>query len=315
MRRTAGIIIIIAVVAIAIVLAVKPRQERITPLQAASSNAHDANYLGMIARNMVSGGPDKDGIPAIDNPTYVTAGEADTFLTAQDNVFGVVIDGAARAYPQKILYWHEVVNEEVNRKAFSITYCPLTGSVIGYAGKNLGVSGKLYNSNLVLYDRATGSEIPQMLGIAVNGPEAGAAFERFPVTVTTWAQWKREHPNTMVLSENTGFRRDYDRNPYPGYDALLRVWFPVAAESTLFPSKKWVTGIEHNNEYLAVPKEEFTRVGTATAMLGGEEIIITYNTSLGAIVAQASNGSRVLSFDAHWFAWYAYHPDTRVFGG
>lgn len=309
-------IILIAGVVLLLVLLVlfaKPRQEQITPAQAAASSPHDPAYLAMIAQNMVSGGPDKDGIPAIDAPVFVRAAEADAFVKPGDTVFGVVVDGVAKAYPQNILYWHEVVNDEINGQRFSVTYCPLTEAVIGYEGRDLGVSGKLYNSNLVLYDRATDSEIPQMLGTAVDGPLKGETLDRFPVTVTTWTQWKAAHPDTLVLSRETGHDRDYDRNPYPGYDTLLSIWFPVAATSDRFPSKKIVTGIELNGGFLAVPKEEFKAIGSAETELGGQTITFTYHHGLDTITAAADDGTDVLAFDSYWFAWYAFHPDTDVF--
>lgn len=311
--RKALIVIAVIVIALLVFLAMKPRQEQVSPEAAASFSARDTDYLEMIDNNMVTGGPPKDGIPAIDAPVYVSAEEADAFVKPWEKVFGIAVDGVAKAYPQSIMYWHEVVNDEINEEKFSITYCPLTGTVLGYDDADLGVSGKLYNNNLVLYDRATDSEIPQILGTAVNGPISGQTLERFPITVTSWQQWKTAHPDTLVLSRETGFDRDYDRNPYPGYDDLLRVWFPVAAESDQFSSKKWVTGFELNGAFLAVPKEEFKDVGSATASLGGEDIIITYDTDVDTITASTADGQEVLSFDVYWFAWYAYHPNTRVF--
>lgn len=311
MKLLSAITILVLVAVVSVVFLFKPQQESISALQASTASTDDEQYLGMINQNMVSGGPPKDGIPAIDEPAYLSADNAG--LEPSDEVFGVVVGGQALAYPQKIMYWHEVVNDEINGKKFSLTYCPLTGTVIGYWNENLGVSGKLYNNNLVLYDRRTNSEIPQMLGTAVNGPRKGQEFERFPTTVTTWEQWKKKHPDTLVLSRNTGFDRDYDRNPYPGYDYVLRLWFPVGAKSDRFPTKKWMTGIEHNNEFLAVPKKEFKQQGKATVVLGGEKIIIEYDDGLDTITAQTINGEEVLAFDTYWFAWYAYHPNTKVF--
>ncbi|MCI0618679.1 DUF3179 domain-containing protein, partial [bacterium] len=152
MRKSAFIVGIILLLVLGFLI-IKPQQERVTPEQAATFHLEDPAYLAMIERNMVSGGPDRDGIPAIDKPAYIGVAEADAFIKPDDKVFGIVVDGIAKAYPQSILYWHEVVNDEVNGQKFSVTYCPLTEAVIGYEGKNLGVSGKLYNSNLVLYDR------------------------------------------------------------------------------------------------------------------------------------------------------------------
>lgn len=269
------------------------------------------DYLDLINKNLVSGGPSKDGIPAIDKPKYVTAEEADKILSSDEKIFGIDHNGKVLAFPRSIMYWHEIVNEIVDGEKISITYCPLTETVIGYKNKNLGVSGRLYNSNLVVYDRETDSEIPQILGTAINGPLKGQKLETLHVYVTTWKKWKEKYPNTLVLSRDTGFHRDYDRNPYPGYDQILRIWFPLAAESDLFSTKKMIHAISLNNEYLAIPKDEFKEIKEKEYTLGGEEIKIIYDERLGVINVFEGN-EQLNSFDSYWFAWYAYHPDTRV---
>jgi hypothetical protein len=286
----------------------RPRQERILPGAAPPSGADELDF---IYANLVGGGPPKDGIPAIDHPVYLPAEEGDGFLKEEDVVFGVTEEGAPRAYPQKVFYWHEIVNEEREGKKLSLTYCPLTGSVIGFRGSNFGVSGKLYNSNLVMYDRETESLWPQILGKAVHGARKGERLESFPAVVTTWGRWKARYPETLVLSEETGYRRNYNRNPYPGYEELLRVWFPVAAESDRFHTKKVMVGIENRGEYLAIPKEEFRGVGRARVSLGGDGLEITYDLELESVEV-TSAGGEVRYFEVYWFAWYAYHPETGV---
>ena len=198
-----------------------------------------------------------------------------------------------------------------NGEKISVTYCPLTGSVIGYKGKNLGVSGVLYNSNLVLYDRETNSEIPQILGVGVTGDLRGTYLEQFPVIVTDWKHWKTQHPDTRVLSLETGHNRNYDRNPYPGYDDLLRVWFPLAAKSDKFKTKDWVFGIKNNGEFLAVPKEQFKTVQKDKIILGGDEIKLEYDSTFQTMRAYNEN-EEIPAIQMYWFAWYAYYPETRV---
>ncbi len=287
--------------AVAILLLKRPRVKDLP--------AAPGGELDLIYANLVGGGPPKDGIPAIDGPRYIPAGAAG-FLKDGDVVFGTLLEGP-KAYPRKILYWHEVVNEAVGGEGYSVTYCPLTGSVIGYKG-NFGVSGKLYNSNLVLYDRETESLWPQILGRAVHGPRKGERLEAFPVVSTTWGRWREKYPDTLVLSRETGFRRDYERNPYPGYEELLRIWFPVAASSDRFPSKKVVAGLENRGAYLAVPKDEFRAAGEAVYSLGGEEMVLRYDGALDTISARRRDGSPIQGFEVYWFAWYAYHPGTEI---
>lgn len=305
-------------VGIGIFFAIKPRQsflseQLVKPLLVKTQYKLSEDYLKYVNQNMVSGGPPKDGIPAIDNPKYVAVEEAEVLGYVEDDelVFGINYKGNVKAYPQSIMYWHEIVNEEFNGDKIAITYCPLTGSVIAYLGKNLGVSGKLYNSNLVMYDRETDSEIPQILGTEVNGLLKGENLEKVHVWVTTWKNWKLKHPDTLVLSRETGFAREYDRNPYPGYDTLLRVWFPVAAKSDTFESKKLVFGIDHQGEFLAVPKDEFSQQKNATVKLENSEIRLEWDSSLEVIRA-FSEGKELVTTEMYWFAWYAYHPDTKV---
>lgn len=311
-KRQLGIILVLVLIVISIAfMANKPRIQGQVPSEYAESVNPD--LLSFVRANLVSGGPPKDGIPAIDEPVYVSAEEAEAkgYVTGDELVFGIVRNGEVKAYPQSIMYWHEIVNEEFNGEKVSITYCPLTGSVIGYKGVNLGVSGELYNSNLVTYDRATDARIPQILGVGVEGKLEGRKLEQVHVIVTEWKDWKEKYPETRVLSRNTGYDRDYDRTPYPGYDEALRVWFPLAAKDDRFPTKKWVYGVELDGEFLAVPVEEFKAVKQDTVRLAGKEIQLTYDSELDVIRA-ATNGEELPIFQVYWFAWYAYHPSTHV---
>lgn len=300
-------IAILIVLALVIFTVTKPRIKGDLP------DTQDSEYLDFINNNLVGGGPEKDGIPSIDKPIYVSAEEAENkgFVSPDEIVFGIDYNGQVRAYPQSIMYWHEIVNEEFGGEKVSITYCPLTGSIIGYKNRHFGVSGKLYNSNLVLYDRETDSNVPQILGIGIDGPLKGEEFEKVHVRVAKWKDWKAKHPDTLVLSRDLGFDRNYDRNPYPGYDEAYRIWLPVAAESDLFHTKKFVFGVKYNGDYLAIPKEEFKQKGSDLVTLGGEEVKLEYDEKLDIIHAYA-DGNEIPSIQMYWFAWYAYNPSTKV---
>jgi len=263
-----------------------------------------------IAKNLVGGGPPKDGIPSIDNPIYLNANEAN--LSDDDIVFGISYNDFVVAYPQDILYWHEIVNEDIDGEKISLTYCPLTGSVIGYKGHELGVSGKLYNSNLVTYDRDTNSRVPQILGEGIEGDLRGVKFDTFPVYITTWKKWKTKYTNTKVLSRKTGFDRDYDKNPYPGYDNLLRVWFPLTAKNDSLRTKDWVFGIENNNDYVAILIKDFKlrHPKDLEIEVGGEKIKVYWDEELGII--RIDKEDEIKHFNSYWFAWYAYHPKTKL---
>ncbi len=311
-RTLVGTLIVLVLLSLAALLIMKPRQAPVTQEVLREKEQNESAYLDFIRENFAGGGPQKDGIPAIDNPVYLLPAEAELYenLRPEDVVFGVDYKGKVLALPQKIMYWHEILNDEVGGENISVTYCPLTGSVIGYRERNLGVSGMLYNSNLVMYDRETDSNIPQMLGQAVDGPLKGVTLETFDVVVTTWEKWRAAHPDTLVLSRKTGFRRTYDDPPYQGYETALLVWFPVAARSDRYHSKRIIHGIEYDGLALAVLKEN---VGTGiTYETPNDLLTITYDRELDTVQVTAASGREVKDYDAYWFAWFAYHPDTIV---
>lgn len=310
------------------------------------------DILDIISRNIVSGGPPKDGIPPIDKPRYVSAEKVD-FLEDSDIVFGVNYKGFIAAYPQKILVWHEIVNDEFGKKV-SLTYCPLTGSVIGFKefdSQSFGTSGKLVNSNLVMYDRATDSYWPQILGTAVTGHNKGRKLDEFPVVWTTWERWKNVFPQTKVLSKDTGFIRSYGNDPYGSYGKNGTYYqqggpfFPVMKMNNIFQPKEIFIGIEDGTSALAVKKDTIRTEKVINAKLGNESIVIIYDQELDDALAFKGSDRRfsyqdgkvvddsgsawniwgisdrneslefVNSFNVMWFAWYAFYPETKIYEG
>lgn len=178
---------------------------------------------------IVMGCPTKDCIPALSRggEAEMVAAESDeaAYLSDDAVVLGVAMDGEARAYPHNILWWHEIYNDQIGQTDYSVTFCPLTGSGIVFRGQldgkstDFGVSGRLYNSNLVMYDRGAKEDTfwVQMIGQGVRGPQKGERLETMPVVETTWATWKKMHPDTLVVSSDTGHSRDYSRYPYADY--------------------------------------------------------------------------------------------------
>jgi len=194
-------------------------------------NGFDVANASVPTQAIQRGGPPKDGIPAIDRPKFVPAGAVR--LADEDRVLGVALNGVARAYPVRILNWHEVVNDRFGERAIVVTYCPLCGTGmafearLGAASASFGVSGLLYNSDVLLYDRATQSLWSQILYTAVSGPLQGTRLSPVSLTHTSWADWRRRYPATQVLSTDTGFTRDYGRDPYAGYDRVQQLMFDV----------------------------------------------------------------------------------------
>ncbi|MGH7857856.1 MAG: DUF3179 domain-containing protein, partial [Candidatus Binatia bacterium] len=171
-----------------------------------------------------SGGPPPDGIPPIDAPKLVDIGATREWLQDREPVLALVHGGEARAYPLQILTWHEIVNDEVAGDPITVTYCPLCNSGIAFdrrvSGRVLdfGTSGRLYNSNLVMYDRQTKSLWIQFTGQAVAGPFMRTELRNVPVQMVSFADFRTAHPDGKVLSRQTGFARSYGTNPYSGYD-------------------------------------------------------------------------------------------------
>lgn len=224
---------------------------------------------------MISGGPPPDGIPPIDDPRFITVGEVD-WLAENEPVIAVEIKREARAYPLQIMTWHEIVNDTVAELPITVTFCPLCNTAYGYVrpvvdGKltTFGTSGRLYNSNLVMYDRATKSLWPQALGTAVVGSLTGSELNRIPAQIVAWHEFRDAFPDGLVLSRDTGFSRSYGQNPYPGYDDVDSAPFLFSGEvDGRLAAVERILGIEHGDEVIAFPYHQLEghAVNGATAI-------------------------------------------------
>ncbi len=172
---------------------------------------------------IISGGPPPDGIPAVDQPAFQQASAVD-WLDDGEGVLSLTVRGRTRAYPIQVLIWHEIVNDTVAGVPVTVSYCPLCNSALAFDRRldqrlfTFGTSGKLYLSDLVMYDRQTESLWSQIEGRAIAGTLAGAELTRLPIATVTWSQWRQAHPDGYVMARPAGSGRDYGRNPYVGYD-------------------------------------------------------------------------------------------------
>ena len=266
-------------------------------------------------------GPGKDGIPAILHPKFISAKEADkTFLKKHDRVLGYVHNGQARAYPIKILNWHEIVNDRVGGTSIVVTYCPLCGTGMVFdpqvKGRKLtfGVSGLLYQSDMLFYDHQTESLWSQIKSEAVTGKLTGARLKLLSSKHTNWASWKANHPGTRVLSDKTGYRRDYDRDPYQGYETSERLMFDVDQKSRKYHPKEKVIGIELGGVTKAYPFSELNKLKSPVKdVLGKTPIRIFYDHRSKTAFIRDEEDGEMPSVAGFWFAWYAFHPETRIF--
>jgi hypothetical protein len=303
------------------------------------------------------GGPPKDGIPSIDNPIFTDV-QSSQFMSDSDTVIGLEINGEVKAYPIFILVWHEIVNDSVGGTPVSVTYCPLCYTnqvferIIDGQEVEFGTSGKLYNSNLLMYDRLTESYWSQALGMAVKGELTGYQLNLVPFDVITWGDWKKLHPDTLVLTTDTGYIRSYATDPYGNYYTEPRIMFPVEYnDDRLFP-KEIIIGFNKNGIYKAYKQNDIESNVIINDSIGGTPVmlvslfsensrafervidgdvfdfvyepgkILDVQTNSewnydGLAISGESKGlqlERMAIEPGFWFEWFAFHPETLVYG-
>ena len=302
--------------------------------------------LSELRGHATDGGPPKDGIPSIDDPEFIEASEA-TFLADDSVVLAVAGEEGAKAYPRRILVQHEIVNDHLDGTPVAVTYCPLTGTAMGFlrGDTELGVSGMLINNNLIMYDRTLERWWPQIPAVSIPGPwhdtPGGATLQEFEVIRTTWGNWRRRYPDTVVLSEATGFARNYDQDPYGqrGYYQNDNTIFRNIHESDRFHGKRWVYGVRTADGAAAFLKDAVEEAGLLEGTVGEVPLVAVRDPELdtayvyrnpekkafeyhdGDVVDPDGESyspgelprERVISFDAYWFAWFAYYPFTSVY--
>ncbi len=283
-------------------------------------NGFDLANSTIPAGKIFSGGPPRDGIPSIDKPKFIKANKAD-YLKDEDRILGVEIDGKARAYPIRILNWHEIVNDVHNGKPIAVTFCPLCGSGIVYnatlAGKphKFGVSGLLYNSDVLLYDRETETLWSQILSKGISGKLVGSDLEIIPSSHTSWKAWREKHPDTEVLSTDTGSSRNYNRSPYAGYDKGRETYFPLAFRSQKYHPKERVIGVSIGEKHKVYPFSELAKIKSNTLSddFSGQQLQLSFDAENRDGEIKDASGKIVPSINTFWFAWYAFHPDTVIY--
>ena len=290
-------------------------------LSAGSSNGFDLSNSSLPPEQIYSGGPPRDGIPAISDPRLIAAGEAD-HLKPTDRVVGISLGEQARAYPIAILNWHEIVNDDIDGRRLAITYCPLCGTAVAFdatidgSPTDFGVSGLLYNNDVLLYDRATESLWSQIMSEAISGERVGTKLTMLPVSHTTWRDWLAKHPDTLVLSEDTGYSRDYQRDPYAGYEKSRRTFFAVNnAAPDYYHPKEVVLGLGIDGAYKAYPFVELDKQGKSrfSDTINGNRFSFAWDSTNRSITVTDSAGQQVAGIQGFWFAWFAFHPDTEVY--
>lgn len=308
---------------------------------------------------IVSGGPPPDGIPSIDSPKFVSVHDGDKFLGNSDKIVGININGHSRAYPLQILVWHEIVNDNVGGVPVAVTYCPLcfTNQVFNRTINNtildFGTSGKLYNSNLLMYDRSSESLWSQALAEGIVGKYAGTKLERIPFDIAYWKDWKQLYPNSKVLSRDTGANRPYGADPYGDYYTNPDILFPISNRDDRLAVKEIVIGLEDsginkaynindvqnqkiindqfNNKSVALFSLHPLMVRVFDPSVNGQTLIFEYNSRNntftdkqtgsqwnfeGKSIEGQLKGKQLLRLpfdEGFWFEWAAFHPETEIY--
>ncbi len=263
----------------------------------------------------------QDCIPSIDNPNFESAAIASSWLNDEDRVFAIEYKGEKRAYPQRILNWHEIVNDEIEGDLIMITFCPLCGSAVAFERSvdgiytEFGVSGKLHNSDLIMYDRYEGNLWQQITGEAIVGPAArrDEVLTRIPITTTTWGEWKTAHPDTVALAIPEEFDRDYNQYPYGTYEENDQLVFGVENLDQSLQIKTVVYGIEVEDGTKAYPEELIKQEQKISDKIGNTEIEIHYYESGEITFTNVTTGEEVIPLRLFWFAWAAFNPDTELY--
>ena len=301
------------------------------------------------------GGVAVNGIPPLDNPPMASASDAD-WMSDDDVVFGVQVDGEARAYPKRIIAWHELVRDRVGKTPITLVYCTLCGSVIPYDSRvdgvelTLGTSGLLYRSNKLMFDEQTQSLWSSIYGRAVVGESytSEKQLTRLPVITTSWAEWRALHPKTLVLSEQTGFARDYREGAaYADYNATDELWFEVPFRDDRLKNKAEVLTLVVDGVAVAVTRERLlrerllhhevgeTRLIFVTDLTGGTRVyrldareikawvtpgVVRDSAGESWVVTESALISddgeiqleRIATAPSYWFGWVAQFPETEL---
>ena len=273
---------------------------------------------------IVGGGPAKDGIPSIDDPKFVTADTASSFLNEQEPGLAFSQDGIDRFYPFQILVWHEIVNDVFNGERVLITYCPLCLSgivfdpVVQGDRVEFGTSGKLWDSNLVMYDRKTDTYWSQILGEAIRGELAGAELAILPSDQIRFGDWKTAHPDGEVLSRDTGATRFYGQDPYGDYytddNAII---FGSGASDSRLDNKDFVLGLVIDGQAKAYYPPSIKEKGEVVDSFADRTIVARHDEALDVVrlFERAEDGTetRINPFPNFWFSWVGAHPDTALY--
>ena len=269
------------------------------PARAESEFKTDFSKHTVAYGEILSGGPPKDGIPALIDPQFVSVSEAEDWLKPVEPVILVQVGEDARAYPIQILIWHEIANDTVGSEPLVVTFCPLCNTAIAFKRTvnsqvlDFGTTGRLRYSNLIMYDRQTETWWQQATGEAIAGEMTGMKLEFYPAVIIAWREFKTSYPHGKVLSRETGYLRDYGKNPYIGYDDVNNPPFLYQGPVTpgRLPPVARVLTIDLNSEVVAYPYETLETIGAVNDTVGGEAVVVFWQPGTVSPLDNATTAS------------------------
>jgi len=286
-----------------------------------ASESGDANTAAADRPLIVPDVP-RDAIPPLDSPAYVSVSQAGRDLTNDDFVLVTLFDDEVFAYPERIMNWHEIVNDHTSQGTpFAATFCPLCRSGIVFDRRledgtviEFGNTGSLYESAMVMYDRQTNSDWAHVEGVAIRGSLRGTKLTVLPSGMITFGQLRRDHPQAKVLSFDTGHDRPYDRNPFAGYeDADGAIPFPLSKRDERLPLKTRVLGLEFNGQAKAYPITVESPSEFQDELVGGQAVRVEFNLAdASAVAVDPATGDPLPQLNTFWFGWSVSHPDTQI---
>jgi len=310
-----GRLLIVAIVALVVSGAAQAQRSFDVDILAEAFGFDESTRKSVALDKFMQGCPARDCIPSIDNPKYLAASAAD-HVADDDLVITLAYKGEYFAFPTSVLDHHEIVNGTFAGVPLSITWCPLCGSAVGIERTvgdtvtTFGVSGVLYNSDLVLYDRATETLWDQIEAKGIVGPMTDGQLVLVPVSVSRWSRWYAKHPDTLVLSTNTGFDKDYSQDRFAEYRESTRLFMPVNAEDDRVHAKTVVYGFSTDAGDVAIAESVLAKDAIYSGEITGKNAVVNLHED-GSVTMQR-DGETLHPIRLFWFAWYTFHPETDL---
>jgi len=280
-------------------------------------NYNDHSKASVQLSELYQGCPQLDCIESIDEPEFINGENAQHYLE-NEPVMVVNYNGESKAYSLKIMQKHEVVNDEFNKKPLVITYCPLCNSAVALIPKvngrftTFGVSGLLYNSDLVLYDRHTLSLWGQITGEAIVGERTGDKLERVYVGMINWKHAKLMYPGVKALLPPKNTQLDYDADTFSDYKSNDNILFPVSVKDARLMNKAEIIGFKVNNQAVAIDLDYLKQNRVFMEKVNGKTVNVVMKVNGRLEVKNLTDKTDIVPVWMYWFAWYNFHPDTLL---